>query len=332
MKTIIKFILPAVIVLALVYYFFSGSIFGFGGRKTTVGDITVSDISKTEKLKVLTVFKEILVEQTKEKPGTLFGKNEYKIATVFPARLDFGFDLSKCDEDWIKESGDSVIVNLPPIEILNKDGRSIDEAQKRVPIESGEWTNAEKEDFSVRAEALMRRNCIRDGYYKMAEEMGAKSIMGLIGALIDNDSVAVQIHIQAGNYPTAEKNNDKLKDPYKFLISGDNTYLKFDNGETLTYKLNGLTYDELFAFADYYPSISDNCKSPKLYVNSGTVYVIMNFKVLNSASPNIKADLSIVQNSAPVKSLLGKLHKIFEGKNLFLCLADKNGKILSKIK
>ena len=194
-KIIIAIIIVVVIGIAG-WMIYSGKFQFFNSKtKNTVGAVSISDISPTEKLKVLTVYKEICVNQVKDSQGLFSSitKSKDQICAIYPARLDLGFDLSKCDTNWIQVVNDSTFVTLPPVEVLNKDNECIDETNMRVPIEKGEWSAKEKNALRVTANKMMLEQCRQEKCYELAEEQGLVVVKQFIETL-GKENVRVQIN------------------------------------------------------------------------------------------------------------------------------------------
>lgn len=152
------------------------------GRETGVGTITMSDLSPTRQLRVMSVYKEIIVGKTKTEQ-MLLGPVERKIYAIYPAQVNLGFDLTECGDDWLRVSGDTVYVKLPPVRILNDGGQYVDEARKRVPIQSGKWTWSEMNSLREMANKEMLFQCWRDGSFNDASAQGRAVVENLLKTL-----------------------------------------------------------------------------------------------------------------------------------------------------
>ena len=221
--------------------------------RTELGHIQITDLSKTAKLKVLTMYKEIIVSQYRQERGFLFSQNEYQIHSIYPGRLDIGFDLTKCEDDWIVTDGDTVIVSLPPVEILNKDAWYIDETKKQTPIEDGSWNNADYNTMAQRANALMRRTCELEDCYKQAETQGFKVVANLFKSFgYQNLKINIKTRDNYKPYHIVDADAAKYANPYQFYTGTDgSSYIHFSNGANLHYKGN-FTQEELLSFIDLF--------------------------------------------------------------------------------
>lgn len=221
--------------------------------RTEIGHIQITDLSKTAKLKVLSIYKEVIISQYRQERGFLFSQNEYQIHSIYPGRIDIGFDLTKCEDDWIVTDGDTVIVSLPPVEILNKDAWYIDETKKQTPIEDGTWTTADYNTMAQRANALIRRTCELDDCYKQAETQGFKVVTNLLKTFgYNNLKINIKTRDNYKPYHIVDADAAKFVNPYQFYIGTDgNRYIHFSNGANLHYKGN-FTQEELLSFIDLF--------------------------------------------------------------------------------
>lgn len=86
----------------------------------------------------------------------LFGDD--RLVRIYYGTLRLGINLHKAAPGWIRASGDTVVVKLPPVELLDND--FIDEARTRSFYESGRWTPADREAMYMRAHRMMRQHCL----------------------------------------------------------------------------------------------------------------------------------------------------------------------------
>ena len=99
---------------------------------------SIKDIGEWE---FLSINDEELVDTVRHK---LFGDDQ--LARIYYGTLRLGLDLHETGKDWIRASGDSVIVTLPAIKLL--DQNFIDETRTRAFLESGKWSHQDRADLS----------------------------------------------------------------------------------------------------------------------------------------------------------------------------------------
>lgn len=81
-----------------------------------------------------------------------------RLVRIYYGTLRLGINLHKAGPEWIRVSGDTVMVTLPPVELLDND--FIDEARTRSFYEKGRWSPADREAMYMRAHRMMRLHCL----------------------------------------------------------------------------------------------------------------------------------------------------------------------------
>ena len=199
----------------------------------------LSELAKTEKMTVLSLYKEVIVSQYKEVPGLLYGTKLQQIHSVYPGRLDVGFDLTKCTDDWLLMREDTAYVKLPAVEILNQGGWYLDETAHQTPIEEGTWTNEDYVRLAHRANALLKRTSELENCYQMTEDNGKRVVRNLLQAM-GIRFVKVEVEPRDSYRPfTIDFDGVGRKGKhYDFYVdaSGKNRYVKFTDGSILSYQ------------------------------------------------------------------------------------------------
>lgn len=159
--------LVAVIVIVAAVFWMGGTL-----RRTSITiesekkiDITPEQIRSIKAIgewEFLSINDEELVDTTRK---GLF-RNDH-LVRIYYGTMRLGFDLKDAKEDWIKASGDTVEVTLPPIRLLDSD--FIDEARTRSFYESGRWSAADREKMYRKAKAMMLRNGLTQTNIRSAE-------------------------------------------------------------------------------------------------------------------------------------------------------------------
>ena len=90
-----------------------------------------------------------------------------KLARIYYGTLRIGVDMQKLSDNAFTPQGDSVIVRLPAIQLLDDD--FIDEARTKSFFESGKWNAADREDLLHRAARTMRNRGMTAENIKVAE-------------------------------------------------------------------------------------------------------------------------------------------------------------------
>ena len=96
----------------------------------------------------------------------LFG--DAQLVRIYYGTLRLGIDLHKTGKNWIRTSGDSIVVTLPPIRLLDDD--FIDETRTRAFLESGKWSHQARAALYQKAKDIMMRRCFTESNIRSAEQ------------------------------------------------------------------------------------------------------------------------------------------------------------------
>lgn len=142
-------------------------------------DVTPTIITSMKEIgewEFLAVEDEELVDTTKK--GFL---RDDKLVRIYYGRLSFGINMHKADPKWVKQKGDSIILTLPKIELLDND--FIDETCTRAFIESGSWTDADREQLYQQAYRRMQKRCVTPLNLSIAEQNATEQLGKMLKAL-----------------------------------------------------------------------------------------------------------------------------------------------------
>lgn len=104
-----------------------------------------------------------------------------RLVRIYYGKLSLGINMRKAAPHWIEKSGDSITVTLPPIELLDKD--FIDEARTRAFIETGRWTDSDREALYDKAYVKMLRRCMTKNNLELARQNAEEQFGKLLKAL-----------------------------------------------------------------------------------------------------------------------------------------------------
>lgn len=293
-----------------------------------VWPITINQLSKTEQLKVVTFHKDILVSEHRLSKG-LFSNTEDKLYVIYPATLNLGFDLSKCNEQTFRKLGeDTVVVTLPPVEVLNKKGYAIDEAGKHTAIEKGTWSNETMASLKKRAEAIMLRSCEYDSCYRKAEELGKVMVRSMVQKL-GFPTVIVEVQPRQSHGVALMGEHYGCSTPYKFYQAQGKRFLSFKGkGERRMYYPGAtFTYPQLLALGDFF---NRNLKAGDVEVKKdGDSLLVM---LRHDTTAGTKEAVSILKKAKPEEVVAWKRDiagKIFNNSlKISVEHVDKNNKVL----
>ncbi|MCR4808525.1 MAG: DUF4230 domain-containing protein [Prevotella sp.] len=299
--------------------------------RTEVGHVMLSELAKTEKLTVLSMYKEVVVSQYKEESSLLFGTKVHQIHSVFPGRIDVGFDLTQVSDDWLLMREDTAYVKLPAVQILNQGDWYLDEAAHQTPIEEGEWTNEDYVRMSHRANALLKRNCELDNCYTMAEENGRRVVRNLLQAIgIKYVNVEVTPRDSYKPFTINMNGTDRKGVHYDFYIAADGSrYVKFEDGATLFYQ-GDFDDGDLYSIIDMFSYYTQGKASRQWKISLQGQRLTIDMVNLNLTKGSQAADaFSRSRRKTDVERLSAALHQLM-GADLQLIMneVDRRGQQL----
>lgn len=103
------------------------------------------------------------------------------LVRIYYGTLRFGIDLGQAKPGWIMARGDSVIVTLPPISLLDHD--FIDEARTKSFFESGRWTATDREAMYRRAYRQMMSHSFTRANIRSAENNADAQFRNMLRAM-----------------------------------------------------------------------------------------------------------------------------------------------------
>jgi hypothetical protein len=90
-----------------------------------------------------------------------------QLVRIYYGTLRLGVDLSKVRPGWIQAKGDSVVMTLPKVGLLDND--FIDEARTKAFYESGKWTAQDREALYQKARRQMIAHALTPQNLKSAQ-------------------------------------------------------------------------------------------------------------------------------------------------------------------
>lgn len=120
---------------------------------------SIRDIGQWE---FLSISNEELVDTVRK---GLFSDDQ--LVRIYYGTLRLGIDLSKTKKNWINAHGDTVVVKLPKVGLLDKE--FIDETRTKAFYESGRWTARDREALYRKARRQMLSHALTKQNLKTAE-------------------------------------------------------------------------------------------------------------------------------------------------------------------
>ena len=103
------------------------------------------------------------------------------LVRIYYGTVRLGVNLHQTQPGWISKTGDSIIVSLPPIGIL--DNHFIDETRTKSFYESGKWSAADREAMYQRAYNRMKEQCLTTDNIRAAEINAGVQIRSLFSSM-----------------------------------------------------------------------------------------------------------------------------------------------------
>ena len=104
-----------------------------------------------------------------------------QLVRIYYGTLRLGIDLSKTKKNWITAHGDTVVVRLPKVGLLDKE--FIDETRTRAFYESGRWTARDREALYRKARRQMISHALTKENLKAAEANAEYEMRRMMSAM-----------------------------------------------------------------------------------------------------------------------------------------------------
>lgn len=130
---------------------------------TTLSPTIIGKIEDIGEWEFLSISDEELVDTTR----TSFWGDSH-LARIYYGTLHIGIDTHDLKAGWIRQNGDTVIVNLPQVHLL--DPNFIDEARTKSFYETGSWTEADRQALYRKACEKMKARCLTKENLRQARE------------------------------------------------------------------------------------------------------------------------------------------------------------------
>ena len=104
-----------------------------------------------------------------------------QLVRIYYGTLRLGVDLSKTKKNWITAHGDTIVVRLPKVGLLDKE--FIDETRTKAFYESGRWTARDREALYRKARRQMMSHALTKENLKTAEENAEHEVRRMMSAM-----------------------------------------------------------------------------------------------------------------------------------------------------
>lgn len=139
--------------------------------------IQIESIRNIQKWEFLSIDEEEIIDTA----ITHWWKPDKRLVRIYRGTLRIGIDFHDCTPDWAMAKGDTAILSLPAIRLL--DNRFIDEARTKGFHQEGNWDAQAYNDLYKRAEQRMLLRGMTDKNIKRAEENARLQLTNLFRTL-----------------------------------------------------------------------------------------------------------------------------------------------------
>ena len=150
----------------------------------SLGSDTQIDVTPTQIMSIKAIGEwEFLAVNAEELVDTVrkgfFSDDE--LVRIYYGTLRLGIDMSQLEPEWIEASGDSVMLMLPKVGLLDTD--FIDEARTKPFFESGKWKPEDKEAMYKKAYRQMKAHCPTKENLQAAEANGEEQMRNMMRSM-----------------------------------------------------------------------------------------------------------------------------------------------------
>lgn len=137
----------------------------------------LTEVKKIGQWEFLSISDEEMVDTVRK---GFFSNDE--LIRIYYGTLRLGIDFTQCEGEWIRTDGDSIILDLPPVKLLDED--FIDETRTQSFIETGKWSNADRQAMAVRAKENMKRRCLTPQNMALAQKNADRQLRSFLEKVI----------------------------------------------------------------------------------------------------------------------------------------------------
>ena len=150
----------------------------------SLGSDTQIDVTPTQIMSIKAIGEwEFLAVNAEELVDTVrkgfFSDDE--LVRIYYGTLRLGIDMSQLEPEWIEASGDSVMLMLPKVGLLDTDFS--DEARTKPFFESGKWKPEDKEAMYKKAYRQMKAHCLTKENLQAAEANGEEQMRNMMRSM-----------------------------------------------------------------------------------------------------------------------------------------------------
>ena len=136
-----------------------------------------------------------------------------ELVRIYKGTLRLGIDMADVRKDWIRQSGDTVTVVLPPVKLLDKN--FLDEAATKSFYETGKWSQQARKQLAEQARRKMLNRCMTKANIETARQNAVAQFRQMISSMgfkhIDIKVSSTQTKSQSSKAKSSKTKSSKTK-------------------------------------------------------------------------------------------------------------------------
>lgn len=185
MRWVVRALVLVVVIIILWWLLFADKDNRLGTNVNDSINVTPQQIQSIRQIgewEFLSVSNEELVDTVRK---GLFGDDQ--LVRIYYGTLRLGIDMRKLKDGWIKASGDTVVMTVPKVGLLDND--FIDEARTKAFYESGKWSPRDREALYHKARRQMLVHGLTPSNLRSAQDNADAQMRRMMKAMGYNNIV-----------------------------------------------------------------------------------------------------------------------------------------------
>lgn len=184
LKTIPQSMMNALVIVGVIIALIVGAYFLLRNSDVSIGNEATVKLSPTtiEQMEAVGQW-EFLAISDEEIADTvrkgIFSDDE--LVRIYKGTLRLGIDMADARKDWIRQSGDTVTVVLPPVKLLDKN--FLDEAATKSFYETGKWSQQARKQLAEQARRKMLKRCMTKANIETARQNAVAQFRQMISSM-----------------------------------------------------------------------------------------------------------------------------------------------------
>lgn len=184
LKTIPQSMMNALVIGGVIIALIVGAYFLLRNSDVSIGNEATVKLSPTtiEQMEAIGQW-EFLAISDEEIADTvrkgIFSDDE--LVRIYKGTLRLGIDMADARKGWIRQSGDTVTVVLPPVKLL--DENFLDEAATKSFYETGKWSQQARKQLAEQARRKMLKRCMTKANIETARQNAVAQFRQMISSM-----------------------------------------------------------------------------------------------------------------------------------------------------